>query len=709
MIDAPRFHRADCSSAAICGLKRLSVAGAICAALLVCGATTARAQPSSGFVTNVTASGAQVEQSQLPDDRAYELVSPTEKNGGDVGGESFFAAGLLKGGAGESSVSGSAIEYNSFASFGDAQGAGLDSQYLSSRGPSGWSTRAISPPSGPASELTFSWRYHIFTPELTAGIVQWLAPALAVGAPPEFENLYLVHDLSTPAYRLLTPGAPLDQPSEYQVTVIGASTDLSHVVFEANDALVAGAQPNEKNVYEWTEAGGLKLASVLPGPGDVAAYEAEIIWGENKQHLVPSAVSSSGARIFWTEVAGNLFVRENGTTTVQLNESQRTPSQGDGFAWFWTATPDGSKVFFTDRTALTNNPENESDEADPQDLGSLYEYDFADGKLTDLSPDGNGSPEVVGVVATSEDGTSVYFVAKEILAAGATKGQDNLYLARGATIKFIAALGAGDESDWPHDFQDQTALVTPDGEQLVFMSVEPLTGYDNTDVNTGQPDSEVFVYDAGDERLVCVSCNPSGEQPIGPSRLPAATELRSHTPRSISDNGERVFFDSDDALVAADTNGQQDVYEYENGTVHLISSATSGEASGFDDASANGDDVFFGTRAQLVPEDEDENADLYDARVGGSSPAALPSPEPCSGENCRGPLGAPLALLSVATEVPGVSEEAAPVQPGTVSKQGAAGKQRKRSSRKSKAGRRARKPRAGKPKRRHRHTAQGRT
>ena len=28
-------------------------------------------------------------------------------------------------------------------------------------------------------------------------------------------------------------------------------------------------------------------------------------------------------------------------------------------------------------------------------------------------------------------------------------------------------------------------------------------------------DEEVFLYDAGDNRLVCASCNPTGERPAG--------------------------------------------------------------------------------------------------------------------------------------------------------------------------------------------------
>jgi hypothetical protein len=103
-----------------------------------------------------------------------------------------------------------------------------------------------------------------------------------------------------------------------------------------------------------------------------------------------------------------------------------------------------------------------------------------------------------------------------------------------------------------------------------------------------------------------------------------------------------VFFDSEDALVPQDTNGKRDVYEYANGSVHLISSGTSGEVSTFEEASPSGDDVFFTTSQQLVGQDVDQQFDLYDARVGGGFPGPV-APVSCGGEGCHGaPSGAPV-------------------------------------------------------------------
>jgi hypothetical protein len=121
----------------------------------------------------------------------------------------------------------------------------------------------------------------------------------------------------------------------------------------------------------------------------------------------------------------------------------------------------------------------------------------------------------------------------------------------------------------------------------------------------------------------------------------------------MSDGGGRVFFDSAVPLVPQDTNGKQDVYEWERegtgsctagsaangGCVYLLSGGTSRQDSWFIGASASGDDAFVVTRAQLVSQDRNEAFDLYDARVGGVEPVGESA---CTGADCQGtPAAAP--------------------------------------------------------------------
>jgi hypothetical protein len=117
----------------------------------------------------------------------------------------------------------------------------------------------------------------------------------------------------------------------------------------------------------------------------------------------------------------------------------------------------------------------------------------------------------------------------------------------------------------------------------------------------------------------------------------------------ISDDGTRVFFNSFDALVAEDTNGMQDVYEWEeqgtggcqkaDGCISLISSGESPKDSEFIDSSPTGRDVFFTTAGSLLPQDPGL-IDVYDAREGGGFPQPV-APAACEGEACQSPPSPP--------------------------------------------------------------------
>jgi hypothetical protein len=563
----------------------------------------------------------------LPDGRVYEQVTPVEKNGGDVGGPSF--GGAFASAYGQSANDGDAITYLSFTSFGDAQSAPLLTQYVSTRVPQvAWSTHAISPPEVPTAQVHLYFpTYPYFTSDLSAAIVSWHGPALAADALVGYPNLYVRH--ADGSYSLVTMVAPPNvSPENYSVTFIGGSEDLSRVVFEANDALTAAAPASARSVYEWTGSG-LRLVSVLPN--GLPAASAGAADGSDDNFL--NAVSLDGSRIFWTDGEGQLYVRENGTTTVKLNASQRSPSLGDGTAVLGANTPTGSRAVFTDATALT-------DEADDAG-GGLYEYELESRSLRDLTPYATGNPEIVGVLGMSDGGDIVYFVARGALTAEANAGEDNLYVAQDGTVQFVATLSSEDGTDWTREVQERTVRLTPDGTHLLFLSQASLTGYNNTDAVSGNRDAELFLYSLGAPKPVCVSCNPSGARPLGPASIPHWYSP-SHQPSVMTADGSKVFFNSRDALVPGDTNGRQDVYEWEDGVVELISTGTSSDISALVDISEEGRDVFFTTRSALVPQDNDESSDLYDARIDGGFAPAPPENLECEGEACRGPLSIPL-------------------------------------------------------------------
>jgi hypothetical protein len=131
-------------------------------------------------------------------------------------------------------------------------------------------------------------------------------------------------------------------------------------------------------------------------------------------------------------------------------------------------------------------------------------------------------------------------------------------------------------------------------------------------------------------------------------------------PRTLSADGNRLFFDSFEALLPRDTNGKGDVYEWQRagsqsecdemgaelyvpssgGCLSLISSGQSPSDSEFADASPGGSDVFIRTSSSLLPQDPGQ-VDLYDARIGGGLPQRVGPPAACEGEACQGPLAPP--------------------------------------------------------------------
>ncbi len=204
----------------------------------------------------------------------------------------------------------------------------------------------------------------------------------------------------------------------------------------------------------------------------------------------------------------------------------------------------------------------------------------------------------------------------------------------------------GEYGDWQPALSNRTAEVSADGAGVVFMSSMslPVVGFPGG-YPTGGAD-EVYVFDASADRLFCASCSSSGE-PGGAQGFLPISWTDTYIPQWISADGDRVFFDSSAPLVPQDTNGVQDVYEWEregtgsclvgsgaNGAcIYLLSGGASKAASWFIGGSVNGDDVFIVTRAQLVPEDQNGADDLYDVRVDGVRPV---SPPACTGSGCQG-------------------------------------------------------------------------
>ncbi len=642
------------------------------------------------------------EELSLPDGRAWELVSPPSKNGAlieNFGGDQIQAA-----------QDGSGITYLANEPYGEGIVGKLNvSQVLTTRGADGWSSEDITPPQSlaPADELIkVGHAYVQFSSDLSRALVQERGSQVDLAAPEASEGQSFLRDDLNGSFRaLLTPASltigalppatkrkdETDETFAEELAVVVAQTpDLSHVVLQSPLSLIPGApeggNAGDNELYEWS-GGQLQLVSVLPD-GQPAPPRASLAGSEGLQAAVPRAVSSDGRWVAWTlspKEGPDLFGTEYRDLYGRDMVSGRTVRVGGGQARFQDMSSDGSRILFLEG-------------------GELFEFDTTTGVQVDLTTGhGHGTGEhTVGVQEAvsdvSEDGSYVYFVAKGVLAGGAVAGEDNLYVAHEAggtwTTRLVATLSSDDEHSWYAaagtaggvNLGNVRSRVSPDGRYLAFMSDRSLTGYDNRDAVSGQPDQEVYLYDAQAESLVCVSCDATGARPVGvfdtgnnvmmdrgvgrvsalegqwlAGMLPGWDEAAfgsrsSYQPRFLSDSG-RLFFDATDGLVPQDTNGLLDAYEYEpvgigscasraltfsvrlGGCVSLISSGTSSQESAFFDASENGNDVFFLTTSRLTSEDYDDSYDIYDAHV---CSAEVPcrvvpvSPPACSsGDSCK--------------------------------------------------------------------------
>ena len=682
-----RSSEAGAGAAAV-PMTGLRIAAVVCAAALVLVLGPARAWGVGS----------------LPDGRAYELVSPPSKNGGEIMPDSQRA---------RAAADGTAMGFTALSGFVDVASVGAATDYISVRtaaaGTNGWATHAIAPPQTPmpfvaATHFMEPAYWGEFSDDLSRGVFRSFSPVTDAPMVANQQNWYLRNDLRTPgagSYELLTacpacstpfPGVSDPQALNEQSWLAGASQDFGHVLFESRLPLTtdATADPDVPvwNLFEW-DHGAVRLAGVLPdsacGSPPCAAPASQAGQGAKDALYTPHVISADGSRIFFTVPdagcgasfpnCGELYLRSDHASTVQLNASEKTNGGGPGGvdpgghqpAQYWDASGDGSRAFFVTSEALTDDAPVDADH-------KLYMYSAtsdAQGRhLTFVSADHEPADDaisndgVLGVLGVSDDGHSVYFAnAGGQLAAGRTLTSGTGYkLFRwhdGATEYVGAIPDDGVVQNLVNGATNYIAVVkqarvSPDGRYLLFSAERGngLTGYNHgscrgNGTTTGTC-RELYLYRSdATPHVVCVSCNPTGARATADAADVVHTGVGGaavtyHLNHALSDDGRRVFFSSAEALVPQDVNEKVDAYEYDasSSALHLLSTGMDPSDSYFMDASRDGDDAFILTRQKLTGWDLDGGFDIYDARVGGG----LPDPVArvvCTVETCRGPLASP--------------------------------------------------------------------
>lgn len=590
---------------------------------------------------------------RLPDCRAYEQVSPVDKNGGTIA--SGLGARREAGG----------ISFWSTSAFAGSPGS-ISANYRALRSADGWTTTSLNPPTRGRNPILMDQFYlSALSRDFSRAVIETKYPVdpndQGTGA---FANIGHFDDYrfeGDGTFTWVSSPSALPDVSAEETYFAAATDDLDRIAFNSTKPLTAdGANDGATQQVYLRDGNTTRLVSVAPdgGPLPEGATLGGNDWvnasGSVTGGSYRSALSDDGATVYFASgpyvAHPQLYVRTDalgsGAATTQVSRSHAADSIGascQNTVSFLAADRDGSRAWFACPTKLTD---------DAPDNGGIYVYDRDDDELdyvASLAGTGPGASaaEQIKPVAADPDVDYLWFTSRSVLADGAPTYGNNLYVLHDGQLSFVA--GAGDETIF--DFH---AALSPDGSRLAFQVTEQL-----------DPRAAGFrqVYaadaDAADPTASCVSCRADGGDSAGMADFSNADLVAFVPPNSVRPEGAidddgRVFFTSTDKLVAEDTNDSADVYQYRDGALTLISTGKDPGGAVFAGASADGTDVFLITAERLVPQDTDSGvADMYSARIGGGF--APPQDPPSCGTDCQGPGPAPFVPLGTASSVLGGS------------------------------------------------------
>jgi hypothetical protein len=555
-----------------------------------------------------------------PPDRYYEQVTPVEKGGSEANGFRGFYA----------TPDGEGLMYQWKTAPQNGPAGPAQPHGVAWRGADGWSALSLEPVQA-AGTPVFANTALSFTLDISEDGTKALAVSLkglAPGATDGNTNLYLI-DTHTGAYTTMAsfPG------TEVFNGIIGLGVDpvvsgtpnFSQVLLRPSyNELIEGAPFGA--LYEWNE-GQLSVASIAPDGTPLGSVEYTP--AENN-HPDPHPISTDGSKVFFT-------TQEGGQTAYVRIDRQETVRIGGRFI---AASTDGHYAFVT---GVELTPDSEPEKV------SLYRFNTETRNLILLTAVGTVG-ETEAILQVADNGSSVFFNSPYSLAPGAppvNQGRSNLYVWHDSEVRLI---GTETNGAFPAN-PGSGFMASPNGRYFAFGSYAPLTGFDNSskfacvEFNNGDPGSpqaggvacpEVFRYDVDTGKLQCASCPRDGARTNGRARIVAAREGSYPLNRAMLDNG-MVVFDTTQELSSRDVNSTKDVYTFDGSEQVLISAGVDGASSQFDDASADGRDIFFTTQDRLVGQDTDSLADIYDARIGGGIAGQNPPPPrpECIRDDCK--------------------------------------------------------------------------
>lgn len=581
----------------------------------------------------------------LPDCRAYEQITPADKEGA---AEAFtylnpFGGGVLIGEDGEHLM----LDKH-FTVWGSG-----DSPYFFSRSSTGWNMTAGTPQPEAGIDV-----YHpeLYSPDLTQ---------FAFSSGWQTSSASGVKESSAISLRSGVPGGPYSTavasvPRSNGASWVAASADFGKLILASEDRTLLGratGTTSGQDLYEDVE-GQLHQVNVLSDGAPISSCGALPAHGEAETYTTrgthpstPDTVSANGSVVFFTDnCTHDLYARIDGDETEDIGEYI-----------FLAANPEGSTLLLEKQNGGAHEI-------------VLYDRQNASAKTLFVTQEA-----VVGSIRISENFAYIYFQSKERLTKEAPptgtveslRGDSmDLYVydVGGASLDFALQeiIGGGEGA---------IESLTPDGNYYYFSAIQA-GGVPAKPAGTDYNDA-FYRYDRAEKTVDCVSCaSPFDPEP----KLGLSPELEAINAESgdgvakktyVSANGDYAFFATPAALVPQDQDGEDvidegcnqggcgedvggspstDVYEWRKpgldgceevqGCLSLITSGSDGYFVALFGTTESGRDVFFATRSQLVPQDQDNSVDIYDARIGGGFPVPA-RPVECEGDTCSTPLGLP--------------------------------------------------------------------
>lgn len=604
---------------------------------------------SVGCTNDVLRTGA---SAALPDCRAYELVTPGNTDGhvpqgvGHLGWYFESVQAAPDGDAVSFMVEGGVIP--GYESTGGLAG----DTYMARRGVDGWSTVATGPtgvqsPDFLPGSASADQGYSVWQTNGGEGTMELEGEHTSYVRYPDGSS------------KLLGRGSLGVDPAAIPWFI---SPGGGHIVFESSARIEPGAPAaGTAAIYDRTGDEITHVVSLLPGDMTPASGEgAELVGVSGNGRGVAFRVGPAGASL------------SDRPIDLRVGDS-RTVVAAPAGATFAGLDADGTRLFY-------------------MSAGDLYAFDAESETVVRFT-----TSEDVTPVNIAAGGAVAYFVSPSVLqvepgpgGAVPQAGAENLYLSQEGAIGFVGTVAEEDvlgELDseggeakreyglgmWTEAVGGRAELAvdpsrsTADGGVLVFQSRAALTGYDP------EGHVEIYRYDAAGNSLICVSCSPTGAAASGAASLETAGfRIGGEPPFSphaamanVSLDGGRIVFQSTEGLASADTDGVQDIYEWERdgagscrtalGCVYLISSGTSAAPNYLYGVGESGSDVFFRSSDVLLPAvDPDDSPSIYDARVDGGFPAPAASAGECLGEACQPTVTASLGVAPASASFEGL-------------------------------------------------------